>query len=210
MGLEKGDSWPERRIRESECSRVVSRQPGSACSASPSGRLPASRKARLRSSSRTTPPRLSPRATKHRRSACAVSMAGSHAERQVRHDPALRPSGRRSGGVPPEGDSGLVDRPKSLSLDDLKKHGQHRPVAGFECSGNRGPLQGLCGNGRGPACRCKKVLDAAGVKATAREFVFFGADHGEEEVGWRTQKFKIDHPVRPELARARRRCRPSR
>jgi DMSO/TMAO reductase YedYZ molybdopterin-dependent catalytic subunit len=36
------------------------------------------------------------------------------------------------------------------------------------------------------------VLDSAGVKASAREFVFFGADHGEEEIEWRTQKFKLD------------------
>jgi DMSO/TMAO reductase YedYZ molybdopterin-dependent catalytic subunit len=30
------------------------------------------------------------------------------------------------------------------------------------------------------------------VKPDAREFVFFGADHGEEEIEWRTQKFKLD------------------
>ena len=39
--------------------------------------------------------------------------------------------------------SGLVNRPKSLSLDELKKMGGTELVAGFECSGNRGPLQGL-------------------------------------------------------------------
>ena len=39
----------------------------------------------------------------------------------------------------------------------------------------------------------KTVLDAAGVKAATREFVFFGADHGEEEVEWRTQKYKVDY-----------------
>src|SRR5438445_6031521 len=44
--------------------------------------------------------------------------------------------------------SGLVDRPKSLSLEDLRKLGKADLVAGFECSGNRGPLQGLCGNGK--------------------------------------------------------------
>ena len=43
--------------------------------------------------------------------------------------------------------SGLVNRPKALSLDDLKKLGSTELVAGFECSGNRGPLQGLSGNG---------------------------------------------------------------
>jgi DMSO/TMAO reductase YedYZ molybdopterin-dependent catalytic subunit len=88
--------------------------------------------------------------------------------------------------------SGLVDRPKALSLDDLKKIGTTDLVAGFECSGNRGPLQGLCGNGKWTGVPLKAVLDSAGVKAPAREFVFFGADHGEEEIEWRTQKFKLD------------------
>jgi DMSO/TMAO reductase YedYZ molybdopterin-dependent catalytic subunit len=89
--------------------------------------------------------------------------------------------------------SGLVDRPKQLSLDDLKKLGTTDLVAGFECSGNRGPIQGLCGNGRWTGVPLKAVLDAAGVKAATREFVFFGADHGEEEVEWRTQKYKVDY-----------------
>ncbi len=97
--------------------------------------------------------------------------------------------------------SGLVDKPQQLSLDDLKKMGGAELVAGFECSGNRGPLQGLCGNGRWTGVPLKKVLDAAGVKANAREFVFFGADKGEEEVEWRTQKFKIDVPFGRSLNR---------
>jgi DMSO/TMAO reductase YedYZ molybdopterin-dependent catalytic subunit len=97
--------------------------------------------------------------------------------------------------------SGLVDRPKSLSLDDLKHLGRRELVAGFECSGNRGPLQGLCGNGKWTGVPLKAVLDAAGVKATVREFVFFGADHGEEEVEWRTQKYKIDYQFGRSLPR---------
>src|SRR5688572_9093361 len=38
------------------------------------------------------------------------------------------------------GISGLVDRPVSLSLDDLRRMGGAELVAGFECSGNRRPL----------------------------------------------------------------------
>jgi len=97
--------------------------------------------------------------------------------------------------------SGLVDQPKQLSLDDLKKMGARDLVAGFECSGNRGPLQGLCSNGRWTGVPLKTVLDSTGVKASAREFVFFGADHGEEEVEWRTSKFKIDVPFGRSLNR---------
>ena len=88
--------------------------------------------------------------------------------------------------------SGLVNQAKQFSLDDLKKMGAKDFVAGFECSGNRGPLQGLCGNGKWTGVPLKTVLDSAGVKPEAREFVFFGADHGEEEIEWRTQKFKLD------------------
>src|SRR2546425_3093238 len=55
--------------------------------------------------------------------------------------------------------TGLVDRPKSLSLDDLKKIGNAELIAGFECSGNRRPLQRLSGNGRWNGAPLKKVLD---------------------------------------------------
>src|SRR5436190_14512414 len=97
--------------------------------------------------------------------------------------------------------SGLVDQPKQLSLDDLKKMGARDLVAGFECSGNRGPLQGLCSNGKWTGVSLKAVLDSAGVKSAAREFVFFGADHGEEDVEWRTTKFKLDVPFGRSLNR---------
>jgi DMSO/TMAO reductase YedYZ molybdopterin-dependent catalytic subunit len=89
--------------------------------------------------------------------------------------------------------TGMVERPKSLSLDDLKKMGSTDLIAGFECSGNRRPLQGLSGNGKWTGVPLKTVLDSAGVKPAAREFVFFGADHGEEEVEFRTQKYKLDY-----------------
>jgi DMSO/TMAO reductase YedYZ molybdopterin-dependent catalytic subunit len=97
--------------------------------------------------------------------------------------------------------TGLVDRPKALSLDDLKKIGGTDLVAGFECSGNRGPLQGLAGNGKWTGVPLKAVLDSAALKAPAREIVFFGADHGEEEIEWRTQKFKLDQQYGRSLSR---------
>ena len=89
--------------------------------------------------------------------------------------------------------TGLVNTPKALSLDDLKKLGSTDLVAGFECSGNRGPLQGLSSNGKWTGVPLKTVLGAAGLTAAARDVVFFGADHGEEEVEWRTQKYKVDY-----------------
>ena len=97
--------------------------------------------------------------------------------------------------------SGLVDRPLSLSIDDLRRMGNTEFVAGFECSGNRGPLQGLSSNARWTGVPLKTVLDKAGVKAQAREFVFFGADRGEEDVEFRTQTFKVQQQFGRALTR---------
>jgi DMSO/TMAO reductase YedYZ molybdopterin-dependent catalytic subunit len=97
--------------------------------------------------------------------------------------------------------SGLVDRPLSLSLDDLRKMRNVELVAGFECSGNRRPLQGLSSNGRWTGVPLRTVLDEARVKSNAREVVFFGADRGKEEVEWRTQKFEVEQQFGRSLPR---------
>ena len=88
--------------------------------------------------------------------------------------------------------SGLFNKPLSLSLDELRRIGSAELIFGFECSGNRRPLQGLCGNGRWTGVPLRAVLDRGGLRAQAREIVFFGADRGEEEVEFRTQKFKVE------------------
>ena len=97
--------------------------------------------------------------------------------------------------------SGLVDRPTSLSLDELRRMRSAELIAGFECSGNRRPLQGLSGNGRWTGVPLRAVLDRAGVKDEARQFVFFGADHGEEEVEFRTNKYKVEQQFGRSLSR---------
>jgi DMSO/TMAO reductase YedYZ molybdopterin-dependent catalytic subunit len=97
--------------------------------------------------------------------------------------------------------TGLVERPKAISLDELKKMRSAELIAGFECSGNRRPLQGLVSNGRWTGVPLRAVLEQAGVKPQAREIVFFGADHGEEEVEFRTQKFKVDQQYGRSLSR---------
>ena len=88
--------------------------------------------------------------------------------------------------------SGLVDRPKAFSLDELRKMRSAELTLGFECSGNRRPLQGLSGNGRWTGVPLRTVLQQTGVKPAAREFVFFGADHGPEDVDFRGQVTKVD------------------
>jgi len=97
--------------------------------------------------------------------------------------------------------TGLVDRPLSLSLDAIKKMKSTELVAGFECSGNRRPFQGLSSNARWTGVPLKAVLDQAGVKAQAREFVFFGADHGPEDVEFRTQKYSVEQQFGRSLSR---------
>jgi len=97
--------------------------------------------------------------------------------------------------------AGLVTTPKALSLDELKKMASTDLMAGFECSGNRRPLQGLCGSGRWTGVSLRTVLNGAGVKPEAREFVFFGADHGEEKVVFRGQEYPLDQQFGRALTR---------
>ena len=97
--------------------------------------------------------------------------------------------------------TGLVQKPLSLSLDDLKKMKGADLIAGFECSGNRRPLQGLASNGRWTGVPLRLVLEQAGVKVQAREIVFLGADHGEEDVEFRTQKYTVDQQYGRSMSR---------
>jgi len=98
--------------------------------------------------------------------------------------------------------TGLVERPKSLSLDEIKSMGRDELAAAFECSGNgRGRVQGFASNGRWTGVSLKKVLRAAGLKPDGHEVVFFGADHGEEETDFRQQKIKLDQAFGRSLPR---------
>jgi DMSO/TMAO reductase YedYZ molybdopterin-dependent catalytic subunit len=97
--------------------------------------------------------------------------------------------------------SGLVNAPLSLSLDQIRTMGNAEMICGFECSGNRRPLQGLIGNGRWTGVPLKTVLDKAGLRANAREIVFFGADRGPEEVEFRAQKFNVEQQYGRSMAR---------
>jgi DMSO/TMAO reductase YedYZ molybdopterin-dependent catalytic subunit len=97
--------------------------------------------------------------------------------------------------------SGLVDQALSLSVDDLRAMPSREIVVGFECSGNRGPINGLAGNGRWTGVPLRTILDRAGVKPDAKEFVFFGADRGEEEVQFRGQTFTVEQQYGRSLAR---------
>ncbi|HXT71124.1 MAG TPA: molybdopterin-dependent oxidoreductase [Vicinamibacterales bacterium] len=90
------------------------------------------------------------------------------------------------------GIDGLVDKPLSLGLDEIRKMGTTELVAGFECSGNGpGRVNGLASNGRWTGVPLRTVLARAGVKPDADEVVFFGADRGEEDVDFRGRMIKV-------------------
>jgi len=97
--------------------------------------------------------------------------------------------------------SGLVERPLALSIDDLRAMPSRDLVFGFECSGNRGPVNGLSSNGRWRGVPLRAVLERAGVRPNGREVVFFGADHGEEEVEFRGQTYPVDQQYGRSLQR---------
>ncbi len=97
--------------------------------------------------------------------------------------------------------SGLVGTPKAFSVDDLKKMPKGEVMFGFECSGNRAPVQGLASNGKWTGVPLAALLKAVGLKPDAREIVFLGADHGVEEVEWRTQKYSLDQQFGRSLQR---------
>jgi DMSO/TMAO reductase YedYZ molybdopterin-dependent catalytic subunit len=79
--------------------------------------------------------------------------------------------------------SGLVNKPLELSLEELKRRPRTELIAGFECSGNNpARLNTLVGNARWAGTSVAALLKDAGLKSTATEVVFFGADHGTEEI----------------------------
>ena len=89
--------------------------------------------------------------------------------------------------------TGMVDRPKEMSLDDVKALGETELVAGYECSGNSpNAMQALSSSGTWTGVPLTKLLDHVGVQDDARQVVFFGADSGTEEVEFRGRKYEVD------------------
>jgi DMSO/TMAO reductase YedYZ molybdopterin-dependent catalytic subunit len=76
---------------------------------------------------------------------------------------------------------GLVARPQSLTLDDLKARGRRDLLFTLECSGNTGLpfFIGGVGNARWGGTQLAPLLERAGLLEGATEVVFWGADAGE-------------------------------
>jgi DMSO/TMAO reductase YedYZ molybdopterin-dependent catalytic subunit len=79
------------------------------------------------------------------------------------------------------GISGLVARPQSLTLDDLKARARREVDFTIECSGNTGLpfLTGAVGNARWTGTPLAPILKQAGVQQQGIEVVFWGADSGQ-------------------------------
>jgi DMSO/TMAO reductase YedYZ molybdopterin-dependent catalytic subunit len=88
---------------------------------------------------------------------------------------------------------GNVNKTMELTLDEIRKRPAVQLPAAFECSGNsRGRIQGMASAGLWTGTRLKDLLNAAGVKPEGKEVVFFGADHGDIDVPFRGQTYKVD------------------
>jgi DMSO/TMAO reductase YedYZ molybdopterin-dependent catalytic subunit len=89
--------------------------------------------------------------------------------------------------------TGMVNKPAEFSLADVRGMKSTELICGFECSGNSArSMQGLSSCGRFTGVRLAAVLKQAGVQPKAREVVFFGADHGPQDVVFRQQTLKLD------------------
>ncbi|HYO83585.1 MAG TPA: molybdopterin-dependent oxidoreductase, partial [Bryobacteraceae bacterium] len=78
--------------------------------------------------------------------------------------------------------TGLVERPLSLTLADLRGRARQEVDFTMECSGNTGTgldfFIGGIGNARWAGAPLASVLEQAGIKDEATEVIFWGADRG--------------------------------
>ena len=107
--------------------------------------------------------------------------------------------------------SGLVDKP-AVAL--ARRSAQARRARSSSPASSARAIAARCracsATAAGPACRCATVLDQAGVKAQAREFVFFGADQGPGRSRVPHAEVHRSSSSTAAACRATRRCRPSR
>ena len=80
--------------------------------------------------------------------------------------------------------SGLVNKPKSFSLDEIKSRRRKEIIATLECSGNGSSptFMGAVGNARWTGTLLAPLLRECGLKKDGTEVVFFGADEKTEKI----------------------------
>ncbi|MCS7026442.1 MAG: sulfite oxidase [Bryobacteraceae bacterium] len=76
---------------------------------------------------------------------------------------------------------GLVERPLTLSLEDIKRRKAREQIVTIECSGNS-PAGGLIYNTKWKGAPLGPLLKECGIKPEAYEAVFFAADSGNEKI----------------------------
>jgi DMSO/TMAO reductase YedYZ molybdopterin-dependent catalytic subunit len=105
---------------------------------------------------------------------------------------------------------GLVERPVSLTLDQLKARPRQEVTFTLECAGNHGFewFVGGVGNATWGGTPLAPLLNEAGITANGLEVVFFGSDAGEEEVRniKMTQNFSRSMSLEDALAPANLLC----
>ena len=79
---------------------------------------------------------------------------------------------------------GLVDRPRTFTLDEIMARPRESVTFALECAGNRGfaTFMGAVHNATWTGTPLGPLLEEAGVSAEGIEVVFFGADTGTEEI----------------------------
>ena len=96
--------------------------------------------------------------------------------------------------------TGMVDRPTSLTLAQIRGMQSETYTAVLECGGNGASARfsGAIGNMKWTGTRLLPILERAGIDPDAIEVVFFGEDKGEEEIRGNTyeQQFARSLPLR--------------
>ena len=96
--------------------------------------------------------------------------------------------------------TGMVDRPASLTLAQIRGMQSETYTAVLECGGNGASARfsGAIGNMQWTGTRLLPILEQAGIDPDAIEVVFFGEDKGEEEIRGNTyeQQFARSLPLR--------------
>ena len=79
---------------------------------------------------------------------------------------------------------GLVARPRTLTMADLRARERHEVEFTLECAGNHGFefLTGAIGNARWGGARLAPLLRSLDILNEGREVVFWGADQGQETI----------------------------
>jgi DMSO/TMAO reductase YedYZ molybdopterin-dependent catalytic subunit len=80
--------------------------------------------------------------------------------------------------------TGLVNRPRSFTLDEIKARRRREIIATLECSGNGSSpaFMGAVGNTRWTGTPLAPLLKECGLKKNAIEIVFFGGDEKTEKI----------------------------